>query len=344
MATWTSLTYSFGSTLTSTKMTQNQDNFLALAEGASGAPSIQTAALANSAVTTAKIADANVTNSKLATNSVDSAQLVASSVTQIKIATANVGQAQLKTTTASGNQALGGGAQNSYTLTGGTYSWWTAGSTYTGFSIGFGNSDVAAGVIGIANLDASAGNTFYVDERYVQSSPPYRLGPLFVYLLINPDGSYNSIRVSQDPPWAYWGPTDIRPQYYRDGKPYRMVESIDGLPIRTAMKSADVLQRMVAEEIEIAKVEQEITIEYKDSDMAIVPHLFSANTLAGRTVAMIDPGSRIIDALNLLLENENAGEVRKLIEANYLIVDSSPIALPNSPPGVSILRARWKLS
>lgn len=44
MATWTSLTYSFGSVLTSTKMTQNQDNFLAIAEGASGAPKIQAAA------------------------------------------------------------------------------------------------------------------------------------------------------------------------------------------------------------------------------------------------------------------------------------------------------------
>ena len=44
MATWTSLTYSFGSVLTSTKMTQNQDNFLAVAEGASGAPKIQASA------------------------------------------------------------------------------------------------------------------------------------------------------------------------------------------------------------------------------------------------------------------------------------------------------------
>ena len=40
MATWTSLTYAFGSLLTSAKMTQNQDNFTALAEGASGAPAI----------------------------------------------------------------------------------------------------------------------------------------------------------------------------------------------------------------------------------------------------------------------------------------------------------------
>ena len=37
---WTNLTYSFGSLLTSTKMTQNQANFLALAAGDAGAPTI----------------------------------------------------------------------------------------------------------------------------------------------------------------------------------------------------------------------------------------------------------------------------------------------------------------
>ena len=42
---WTTLTYAYGSTLTSTKMTQNQDNFTAVAQGLSGAPKIQTAAL-----------------------------------------------------------------------------------------------------------------------------------------------------------------------------------------------------------------------------------------------------------------------------------------------------------
>lgn len=42
---WTSLTYSFLSLLTSSKMTQNQDNFTALAQGLSGAPAILKAAI-----------------------------------------------------------------------------------------------------------------------------------------------------------------------------------------------------------------------------------------------------------------------------------------------------------
>lgn len=47
MATWTDLTYSFGSVLTSTKMTQNQANFTALAENASGTPAFEGRVLLN---------------------------------------------------------------------------------------------------------------------------------------------------------------------------------------------------------------------------------------------------------------------------------------------------------
>lgn len=52
---WTSLSFPFGSILTSTKMTQLYDNITALANGDSGAPSITTAALAANAVTLDKL-------------------------------------------------------------------------------------------------------------------------------------------------------------------------------------------------------------------------------------------------------------------------------------------------
>lgn len=45
---WTALTYIFESVLTSAKMTQNQDNFTALAQGLSGAPAILKAAIPSS--------------------------------------------------------------------------------------------------------------------------------------------------------------------------------------------------------------------------------------------------------------------------------------------------------
>ena len=56
MAVWTELTFAFESLLTSTKMTQLDNNLDAIAEGASGAPKIQTAAIQDGAVNVDKLA------------------------------------------------------------------------------------------------------------------------------------------------------------------------------------------------------------------------------------------------------------------------------------------------
>jgi len=56
--TWTSLSFAYGSVLTSTKMTQLYDNLTALAKGHSGAPSIINAAVdAAAAIESSKLAD-----------------------------------------------------------------------------------------------------------------------------------------------------------------------------------------------------------------------------------------------------------------------------------------------
>ena len=52
---WTTLTFAFGSLLTSTKMTQLYDNLTALANGDSGAPNIVAAAITAGAVTPDKL-------------------------------------------------------------------------------------------------------------------------------------------------------------------------------------------------------------------------------------------------------------------------------------------------
>lgn len=57
---------------TTTLFTKLRDNPIAITEGASGAPTIQSAAIATNAVTTAKIADANVTPAKLSASSAGS--------------------------------------------------------------------------------------------------------------------------------------------------------------------------------------------------------------------------------------------------------------------------------
>jgi len=69
MATWTSLVYPLNSLLTSVKLALQQDNFLALAQGASGAPKILTAALnqvsSSEAVITAAIRANSITQAKV---------------------------------------------------------------------------------------------------------------------------------------------------------------------------------------------------------------------------------------------------------------------------------------
>ena len=59
--TWTNLTFAFGSILTATKMTQLDDNFEAMANGDSGAPSITEAAMAADAVDRAVLKVSNAT-------------------------------------------------------------------------------------------------------------------------------------------------------------------------------------------------------------------------------------------------------------------------------------------
>ena len=70
MATWTTIPDSSiepGKPIRSIDGIALRDNPIAIAEGASGAPRVQTDGIQDSAVTTAKIADGNVTAAKLAT-------------------------------------------------------------------------------------------------------------------------------------------------------------------------------------------------------------------------------------------------------------------------------------
>ncbi len=280
-----------------------RDNAIAISEGSSGAPKILEAAINTSAVS----------------------------------------QGKLKTTTASGSVVVNSGTNNSYTLTGGTYSWWTGScdSEIANKYLTFGNGNTAAGVIGLTN--PSGNNTsFYVDERYVQASPPYRLGPLFAYVAIRPDGTFAAIRVAPDPIWAYHGPTDITPEYISDGKEYRTVRLADGVPMVLAIKDPVILPRLISGEAVITTDVREITLAYKDADMAVIPHPFG--NLSGVTIAMLEPGTTLMQRLAGFCGAGAAREVRRIIESGKLIIDSTPLAVADMPPGVVALRARWKLT
>ena len=271
---------------------------------------------------------------------------------QAGLAASAVGQAQLKTTTASGGTLVEITSHATIALTGGTYSWWTASSsnaTADSPGIMFGSTDTAAGTIGLYNDNTGAQRTFNRDERYVQASPPYTHGPLFVFLLLDALGAIINIEVGYDPTWAYHGPTDIRPQRVEGNKAFRLIETYDGLTLAEALKSNDLplKQAILRGQIPKIAIEREITLDYKDSDMNIVPHPWVFNGPAyftGRTVVMLEPGTPLMLRLAGIGEASHAREIRQIIVDGFLTVGNQPIVLPTQPVGVQVVRANWKLT
>lgn len=124
-------TLEVGKALRALTMRNLRDNFAAMAAGDAGAPQIQTAAIAASAVTTAKIADSNVTTGKIATGAV-----------------------------AAWNASLGTGEIGTYAwLTGGLNVGFTAGTNYSGLvytGLRVNNADGTA----VVNISGAAGGTW----------------------------------------------------------------------------------------------------------------------------------------------------------------------------------------
>lgn len=90
MATWTSIPDSVlepGKPVRSVDALALRDNAIAIAQGAEGAPRVQTNGINNSAVTTAKINNSAVTTDKINNSAVTTAKIANSNVTAAKLAT-----------------------------------------------------------------------------------------------------------------------------------------------------------------------------------------------------------------------------------------------------------------
>lgn len=310
--TWNALSYPFESQLNTIKMGQVMENFTSIAAGDSGAPRVATAALAERCVT----------------------------------------QAKLSTTTASGSTSSSA-FTISYTLVGGTYSWWTAslaGATSSEFDTGgFGGGNSAAGTISVVNISGGS-RTLHVDERYVQSSPPYDIGdgeiPLFCFLLMNQNGSIAAIQIAQDPPWAYHGPTNIAAQRWINGKPYRKYKRVGfgGELLSELLRGSDQVKisKYLRGELQIVEQEEEITQSLKNRDMSVVPHPFQ-NVSPGQTVILMDPfwDDKLTSALLKIQQSVHAREVRNIFMENMLVIDNNGTKM-RTPPGVLPVKCKWK--
>jgi len=303
MATWTAIPTSdidAESPLKTETMVALRDNDTALTEGATGAPKIQEAAMD----------------------------------------TASVNQAALKTTTHAISTAS---THLLTTFNGGEYGFWpniynatstqlnmallsshiTSVGTYTTIGTTLGGTYVNRITLGVG------GGTIFAQQRYIQASPPYNDGPLFIYVIIDKSGNIETVSIAPDPPWANNGPTNIRPDYFKDGKGYKK--------IKKAKRNNGKLVLPIQYDIS----EQEITLDYKDSDMNLIPHSFQGNDLSDKTIAIIEPGSDLCCELYEL--HETGENVNEIIHDGYLVIDNEPLKR-KAPKECIAVSAKWKFT
>ena len=147
---WTTIsdaTLEVGKALRALTMRNLRDNFAAIANGDAGAPQIQTAAIAGSAVTAAKIAAGNVIASSIADGNVTTSKIAAGNVSYDKLA-AGTGERDWVLARTSG---AGTGAIGTYAfLAGPSGTAFVAGAAYSGLLYGGVRTTPAAGVSGSA--------------------------------------------------------------------------------------------------------------------------------------------------------------------------------------------------
>ena len=160
--------------------------------------------------------------------------------------------------------------------------------------------------------------------RYVTSSPPYKLGndevPLFTWVQLDSNDNIMAIQSSHTPPWAYNGPTNIRPE---------KKDPITGQYLVT--------RRSIDEETgEVTITDQPITHELKNADMDLIPQPFLSRE-PGDKIILLDPP----ETLYLKELHESGESVCDLLQDDYLRIDNTPIARA-TPSGVLPAKFKWK--
>jgi len=254
------------------------------------------------------------------------------------LAASAVAQAKLKTTTGEVSSA----ANANLTLPGGTYGFYPqvkndngAGTATLQIANGLNSQSYLTNIF----ISAPGAGSAFAQQRYIQASPPYNLGngdvPLFMFALVDALGNVRATYTAPEPPWAYNGPTDIRADYYRDGKGFQRprLTAQQCLDLRDPAKRGAVMAGLAS------AADVEITHAIKNADMPLVPHPFLANNLTGLSVVMLDAlgtfGSQMADL-------HAAGEsIALLIHEGRFAISNVPLAIA-SAPGVMPVRCSWK--
>lgn len=355
---WTALTFSFGSLLTATKMTQLKDNITAQANGDSGAPENQTDSYADLSVTAAKLASNSVELAKMDNDSVDSAEILADAIKQSEIddnsAVNSITNPNTDTATSNFN-ATGGkfvmGWQMYTDDTGDVdeatvYIGDERGSTVTSLTGAY----TSAYTLRVSASDTTTGST-YARHSYIGASPPYKIGPIdypyFFFVHLNKDAEVEACAGAYDPPWAYNGPYKATAMTYRKKKDKDGVRSLIATPYIKTREIPDEIKRLKITNYEtylrecrrISLVEKPLTMEMKNINKQYVPHPFKLK--AGEKAIMIAPDDKIMECFSELHNEDNEDNVHGLLLSDIVRLGDE-ISLAEAPPNLSIVKARFK--
>lgn len=286
-----------------------RDNPIAIANGDSGAPRIQAAALASG---------------------VALANLAAGSLTQGLLATS---LGEVSTTSDHASLTLPGGEYGFYpqlrdsgAITH-SHAAMASDSFYNGTNIVANTDEITSSYVTRIGIGGLGTGTVYAQQRYINSSPPYNLGdgdvPLFVFAIVDGNGDVVATYAADVPPWGYNGPTRVT------------ADRIDHVTGKKYQRRC----YLCRERGEVVRDEIEVTHEIKNADMGLIPHPFLGNDLTGKSIILLDP----VETLDLLDLHEAGESIADLLTEKYLTLGNGDIKRA-CPQGVQPVAIRWKNS
>jgi len=343
------------------------------------ASAVTTAKINNGAVTSDKLGTNSVITSKILNANVTEAKLSVAVQNKLNAGAAagSIGQTELDTSSGSINLSISTGTGGGFngiqgTLPGGQYGFYPRNggsaviSNGTGKAWGAfhqwgrdGNYNAAiptAAYAGVSVNHASSGGggasgsssiTGTATQRYMNASPPYNIGDgdvaNWTFAIIDEStNEINGVYSANVPPWAYNGPTDVRPHRIEDIgggviKKYRTVPKNMPTPPWLGGDLAAWLAWQESPEME----EIEIDYSYKNADMNIFPHPFIANNLDGKQAILLEPCCSFTDNLN---EMQNCQDVdtAALFMDGYIELGDEITDCCKPSNDIKVFKPKWK--
>jgi len=335
------------SPITTGLVTLLRDNPIAITEGSTGAPKLQTAAYGADSINSAAIANAQIYNAHIHASALIATSKLAedNGITIDMLGANSVGQSEVET-----NYQQLSGTQD-FTATGAAFCMGhTMDRGASGANVLYRQASTGSNTVYNAFwYFSSAGGGDYDDVRlyYVESSPPYDLGdgeiPLFVYALVkNGTGEVVRTNMAPDPIWAYNGPTDISNNpIYKNGKKYLVRKDLSAIGTLEQAKviGPGAVKDWLQASREVDDIHIELTQAIKNADMDLIPHPWGDEVVPGHSIIMLDPMSDFVrDLHDLHKQSERCTDIVK----NYINIGNSHITGRKGPKGLMMVSASWK--